>query len=394
MLDPDVVYLNHGTVGAPPRAVIEYQRQLVDEIERQPARFMLRQLADVEGGERLADGTIPHMRAAAIAVARFLGLPASGQDSGDGAGDDDLVFVDNITSGANAVLRSFPFSPGEEILVTSLGYGGVTNAARYAARTNACELRTVELPRPGARPSEFVDAVVSGLGPRTRMAIVDHITAATALVLPLAEIAAECHRHGVLVLADGAHAPGNIPVDIPALGVDWYAANLHKWAWAPRSCGILWSAREHRAELHPPVISWGLDNGMAAEFDLQGTRDPTPFLTAPFAIELMGRYGTDAIYAYNHRLAWWAGSHLAAAWGTDFGTPEQMIGSMVTVRMPARLGDTVAAAERVRAALEHVGLEVPVYATPTGLETRISAQIYCDHDDIERLAEAVRRIPV
>ena len=116
------------------------------------------------------------------------------------------------------------------------------------------------------------------------MLVVDHLTPGSALILPLAEIAALCHERGVLVLADGAHVPGNIAVDIESFGVDWYVANLHKWAWAPRSAGLLWAAKQHHEYLHPTVISWGLDHGIAAEFDLLGTRDPSHFLAAPFAI--------------------------------------------------------------------------------------------------------------
>jgi isopenicillin-N epimerase len=378
-IDPAISYLNHGTVGAPPKAVLDHQRSLVDEIERQPARFMLRELADVEGR---GSGRTPRMREAATAVAGFVGLTQS----------DELVFVENITSGANAVLRSFPFRSGDELAVTSLGYGGVTNAARFAARDRDCTLRTIELPRPGTPAEQFVDAVATGLSPSTRLLIIDHITASTALILPLREIAEVCHRRGVVVLADGAHVPGNIPLDISTLGVDFYTGNLHKWAWAPRSSAILWAAPEHRPQLHPTVISWGLDNGLAAEFDLLGTRDPSPFLTAPFAIEHMHSYGLDAIFAYNHELAWWAGQYLSDRWDTLFATPESMIGSMVTVRLPERLGSSPDEAERVRSVLEQGRIEVPVYATPTGLETRISAQIYCERADIERLADAVIEI--
>ena len=340
---------------------------------------MLRELADPHAD---GIGRTPRMREAAAAVAELVGL----------ADDDDLVFVDNITSGANAVLRSFPFRAGDEIVVTTLGYGGIVNAARFAARDRGCTLRTIELPRPGAAPEAFVDAVTAGLTTASRLLVIDHLSASTALVLPLAEIAAECHRRGVLVLADGAHVPGNIPVDIDALGVDWYTANLHKWAWAPRSCGILWAAPEHREHLHPAVISWGLDHGITAEFDLIGTRDPTPFLAAPFAIDLMRSFGLDAVHAYNHDLAWQAGHTLTEAWGTRFDTPESMIGSMVTVQLPDRLMSDDGNAERVRSELEALGFEVPIYAGPTALETRVSAQIYCDHDDIVRLAEAVSRL--
>src|SRR5262245_21622146 len=186
LLDPALTYLNHGTVGATPRAVLDHQRALIDEIERHPARFLLRELADAHG-EGLA--RTPRMREAAAAVSEFVGLSTA----------DELVFVDNITTAANAVLRSFPFEATDEIVVTSLGYGGVVNAARFAARERGCGFRMIELPRPGAAPEEFVDAVVAGLSPTTRLIVVDHLTASTALLLPVAEIAAECHRRGVLV---------------------------------------------------------------------------------------------------------------------------------------------------------------------------------------------------
>jgi isopenicillin-N epimerase len=378
LLDPNVAYLNHGTVGATPRRVLAHQRAITDEIERQPARFMLRELADTDG----TTVEPKRLRVAAAVAAAFVGVDA-----------DDLVFVDNITAGANSVLRSFPFSPGDEIAVTTLGYGGVTNAATYTARTIGGTVRTITLPQPGAAAADFVEAIAGGLGRHTRLLIVDHITAGSALILPLAEIVAACHERGVLVLVDGAHVPGNIAVDIDAFGADWYTANLHKWAWAPRSCGILWTAKQHQGYLHPTVISWGLDNGIAAEFDLLGTRDPSAPLTAPYAIELLNQVGgTDgvaAIYRYNHDLAWWSGRYLADRWDTSFATPEEMIGAMVNVRLPTRLGSTADDAERVRAGIEAAGIEAPIYPGADGLTTRISAQIYCDRTDIERFGDAV-----
>ena len=228
LLDPEITYLNHGTVGATPRRVLAHQRAITDEIERQPARFMLRELADTLGTAT----SPPRLRVAAAAVAEFVGVAA-----------EDLLFVDNITAGANAVLRSFPFTAGDEIAVTNLGYGGVVNAARYVARTFAGSVRTIELPQPGADPGDYVEAIANGLGPHTRLLIIDHLTPGTALVLPVAEIAGLCHERGVLVFADGAHVPGNIAVDIDALGVDWYAANLHKWAWAPRERRLVVGSR-------------------------------------------------------------------------------------------------------------------------------------------------------
>jgi isopenicillin-N epimerase len=316
------------------------------------------------------------MRVAATHVAEFLGVQPA-----------DLVFVDNITAGANAVLRSFPFVAGDEILVTNLGYGAVTYTAEYVARSVGATVRSIDLPWPGAASSDFVDAIVAGLRPQTRLAIVDHITAETALVLPIAEIIRACRERGVLVLVDGAHTAGNVPLDIAALDADWYTGNLHKWAWAPRSSGFLWAAPQHHGTLHPTVISWGLDHGLAAEFDLLGTRDPTPWLIAPMAIDLLREYGLDDVFAYNHDLAWWAGNHLAEQWGTVFATPESMIGAMVNVTLPQRLHDREPG--DVQSALRAAGIEVPVFAHPHGLTVRVSVQVYVDRSDIQRLSDSV-----
>jgi len=245
------------------------------------------------------------------------------------------------------------------------------------------------MPRPGADPDEFVAAIAGGLGPATRILIIDHLTAETALILPVAEIAALCRRRDVLVLVDGAHVPGNIPLSIESLGVDFYTANLHKWAWAPRSCGLLWVAEQHRAVVHPTVISWGLDHGYTSEFDFVGTRDPSPMLSAPFALELLTSYGVADVMRHNHDAVYAAARFLAERWGVRFETPESMIGSMAQVRLPDVLGATSADAAAVRVALDARDIEVAVHPTEDGLAIRISIQIYCCDADVERLADAV-----
>jgi isopenicillin-N epimerase len=378
LLDPRLAYLNHGTVGATPVAVIERARRLQDEIERQPAQFLLRELADHEAS---GEPPAPRMRLAARAVAQFVGCAA-----------EQFVFVDNATAGCNAVLRSFAFRPGEEILVTNLGYGGVTRAAAYAARLRGCSLRQIDLPAPGAPAAQYVAAIAAGLSKQTRMLVVDHITSPTALVLPLAQIAAVCRQRGVVVLADGAHAPGAIELDIDALGVDFYVGNLHKWLWAPRACGFLWAAQQHAAQLSPTVTSWGFGNGLAAEFDLPGTRDPTPFLTAPYALELWQRWGGMRILQYNHELVTCGARQLAERWNVPFSTPAGMLGPMAYLPLPAALGSGPAAAVALQASLlAEDGIEVPLNADGAHLACRISAQIYNDETDFARLAVAVER---
>jgi len=354
--------------------VLAAQQAIRDEIERQPARFMLRELADEHGtGEKL------RMRRAADVAAAFVGVHG-----------DDLAFVENATTGANSVLRSFPLQPGDEILVTTLGYGGVVNAAAFAARQCGATLVTAQLPYAGAPPHVYADAIEAAVTPRTRIVLVDHITAETALILPVADIATRCHAAGALVLVDGAHVPGAIPLDIASLGVDWYFGNLHKWAWTPRSSGILWTAPAQQEHLHPTVISWGYGKGLAAEFDALGTRDPTNYLSLPAALEMMDELGRDAIHQHNHRLAWDGAHHLAQRWGVELTTPEEMIGTMANVRLPPSAGSTAEHAARMRAALwDDDRIEVPVFCHDGGLTLRLSAQIYNDMDDVDRLAAAV-----
>lgn len=375
-LDPDITYLNHGTVGAPPRRVLAVQQAIRDEIELQPSRYLLR---DLVGHIGAAPPAQPLLRQAAEKVAAFVG-----------ARGEDLAFVDNATTGANAVLRSFPFAEGDEILVLNLGYGAVVKAAQYVARRTGARVVTAELPFPDIDPDKAVEAVAAALTPRTRMAVVDHVTAESALLLPLAEIASRCRERGVAILVDGAHVPGALALDLAALGVDWYTANLHKWAWSPRSCGFLWAAPERQADLHPTVISWGLDQGFSAEFDWVGTRDPSPYLAAPEGLAFLEELGVEKVQGYDHGLAWEGAHRLAERWGTRFLVPESMIGTMATVPLPESLGETVEHAACLRDALLFEDrIEVQLHAWQGRLWTRISAQIYNDMADIERLGEAV-----
>ncbi len=377
-LDPAITYLNHGTVGAVPKRVLAAQADIAAEIERQPARFLLRELADVE---QVPMRMPPRMRTAAFELADFLRADAA-----------DLVFVDNATTGCNAVLRSFPFEPGDEILVTDHGYGAVTKAAQYVAGRFGGRVNVATLPFPGITPASALAAITDAITERTRMLVVDHITSGSALILPVAEIAAACRRRGVATLIDGAHAPGMLDLDIPALGADFYTGNLHKWAMTPRSCAILWAARERQGDLHPTVISWGYGLGMSAEFDLLGTRDPSPWLAAPAGVEFMRELGLDAMRTYNHQLAYGTAQAFTERWGTGLAAPESMYGSMVTIPLPDRYGERPAAAQHLKDALlydEHI--ETQIHAFKGRVWVRLAAQVYNDASDFDRLRTAIEK---
>jgi isopenicillin-N epimerase len=378
LLDPGWAYLNHGTVGAPPRRVLERQQALRDEMERQPSRFMLREL---NRSHPMPWRALSRLREAIAPIAAFLGANA-----------DDLVFVPNVTTGINAVLGSMPLGPGDEVVITDLAYGAVTLAARHFCERAGAALHTVHIEYPVRDASGVIEPIVRALTPQTRLAVIDHVTAQTALVLPVADIAAACRARGVPVLVDGAHAPGSRPIDIAALGVDWYAANLHKWAHAPRACGILWAAPERQSSLHAPVVSWGHDKGFLEEFDHTATNDPTGYLAAPEGIALLREWDFDACVAYMHGLAWDAAHLLAERWRTSFEIPRAMVGTMATVPLPDAAGATVDDAERVRLALlVDDKIEVQLHAWRGRLWARVSAQIYNDASDIARLADAVAR---
>jgi len=359
------IYLNHGTVGVTPKPVLEAQDGWRERMERHPARFMLRELK-------------PALRTAADRAAALFG----------GRGDD-YVFVENATTGVNAVLRSTELGPGDEVLVTDHTYGAVRNAAAYACRRAGATLVTAEMPFPIAGPEAALTALEVALGPRTRLAILDHVTSDTALLLPLQQMIAACHAAGARVLVDGAHAPGQIDLDIPATGADWYAANLHKWQFAPRGCGLLWAGPAAQENLHPAVISWRLDEGFTAEFDWTGTRDPTAYLSFPAAADFMATLGATAVREHNHALVRQAAELFAARFDGPLA-PAAMSGAMALAPLPAKLAATAEAAQALRDhLLDDHDIEVPVLAWSGRLWARLSAQVYCEVSDFERLADAV-----
>ncbi len=375
-LDPEILYLNHGTVGVTPNAVMHVQQQLRDEIERQPARFMLREL---EHHSRTPPAHVPRVRRAADLVAAFFGVQG-----------DDLVFVDNATTGINAVMRSLSFAKDDEIVISDLAYGAVSNTAEYVARQSQARVVRLEPPFPDTSSEAVIASFAAAISSRTKIVVLDHITASTALVLPVREIAAMCHAKGVPVLIDGAHAPGALALNIAELGVDWYVGNLHKWAFAPRSCAILWVAKERQVDLHPTVISWGLDKGFTQEFDLLGTKDPTAFLAAPAALEFMGMLNEQAMRQHNHELVWEVAHLVASRLGTRYAVPKSMTSCMATVPLPISVGSSAEDAFKLQHLLlyQHK-IEVPILEVRGRLYTRLAAQVYNQISDYERLAEVL-----
>jgi isopenicillin-N epimerase len=366
LLDPDFLIVNHGSFGATPRFVLAAQDDWRRQIETNPTRFMNRVLPDA-------------LRRAAGRLAELVG--ASG---------DDLVFVDNATTGCNAVLRSLDFAPGDEILVTDHAYPAIRRTVDYvASRTGACVVvATIPYKPDGA--AAIGAAIAAALTPRTRLAVLDHITSPTALVMPLAALIAACRAAGARVLVDGAHAPGNIALDLPALGADWYVGNCHKWLMAPKGAGFLWAPKAAQDAVHPATISLHYGEGFTAEFDWTGTRDPSACLAVTAALDFHDRLGGPALLQRNAALAQQAAALVAGCLGTESGTPPPLAAAMTTVRLPVA---GAATQERALALtgrlLDDYRCDAPITAFAGAFWLRLSAAVYNEIDDY---AEAARRV--
>jgi isopenicillin-N epimerase len=370
LLERGVAHLNHGSYGATPRVVLAAAEAWRQRMEAQPGRFMQRELPAL-------------LRKAATRLAVFLG-----------AAGEDLVFVENATAGVNAVLRSLDFRPGDELLTTSHVYGAVRKAMHHVVSRAGAAVVEVRVPFPLSGEDEIVAAVTQRLSPKTRLLVIDHITSPTALVLPVARLAAAAKARGIMVLVDGAHAPGSLALDIPALGVDAYIGNCHKWLFAPKSCAFLWAAPAMQASLHPLVISHRYGDGFLAEFDWTGTRDPGTWLAVETALDFVDTIGADLLRQRNNALRHEAAALLCERWGVEPPAPPGLLVAMATLPLPhgafAALPPTLDSAKTIRAHLwEKHRIEVPAVAFADRLWIRISAQIYNDIADYRCLADAL-----
>jgi isopenicillin-N epimerase len=366
-LDPDFLTVNHGSFGAAPKSVLAVQRAWQDRMERQPSRFM----------NTVYPGAI---REAAAALAAFL--------NADG---NDLVFVDNATTGCNAVLRSLAFRPGDEVLVLSHAYGAVRNAVRHVTEQAGARIVEARIPFPGPTEGGLVAAIAAGISPRTRLAVIDHITSGSAIVLPAQRIVAACHTAGVPVLIDGAHAPGQVNLDLTAINADWYVGNCHKWLCAPKGCAFLHARPDAQAGLHPGTISHGYQKGFLAEFDWTGTTDPTRFLAVTAALDFHQKLGGTALRERNVILAAQGAALIAQRLNTQVGTQGSVAGAMATIRLPVD-DPSPEHAWAIRNRLMAAGTDAPVHALDGALWLRLSAFAYNELDDYALLAERVAAV--
>jgi isopenicillin-N epimerase len=398
-LDPAITFLNHGSFGSCPRPVLEAQHRWRDRMEAQPIQFLAR---DLPG----------HLADARAALGGFVG-----------ADPDDLAFIANATGAVNAVLRSLTFEPGDELLTDDHEYNATINVLRHVAERDGARVVVARVPFPVTSEDDAVEAILGAVSDRTRLALISHVTSPTALVFPIERIVAALAERDVETIVDGAHAPGMLPIDLDRIGAAWYAGNLHKWVCAPKGSGFLHARRDRQTGLRPPTISHGAnavlgDRGARtryrAEFDWQGTLDPTPWLAVMDALEFVGGTldgGWPEVMERNHRLAMRSREVLGGALGLDASlpAPESMLGAMVALPLPTSgplaatgAGSSPLDTDPIQGRLvTEYRIEVPIYPFPVpSAESpdppqrliRASSALHNGPDDVDRLAEALAEI--
>lgn len=405
-LDPGVVFLNHGSFGATPREILQAQDRFRDHMEREPVRFFARDLG-------------PMLDDARRAMADLIGCDA-----------DDMAFVSNATEGVNTVVRALRLEPGDEVLVPAHEYNACINAVQYAGERAGAKLVRVPLPWPiggGVQEAEdrIVDAVVSAVTPRTRLALLSLITSPTALVLPAQRLIAELQVRGVDTLLDAAHGPGFMPVDLRTLAPAYCTGNFHKWLCAPKGSAFLHVRRDRQGDVVPLAISHGYNSPRTdrsrfrLQFDIRPTDDPSPWLASPLCVGVLGRLASEAaggtvdgmgggaddplgaFMTLNASLASQGGQVLRGVLGTEPPVPSAMQRAMVCVMLPSHSPDReerlAKRPTRYADALwdrleDHWGIQVPIIRLPgsTARWVRISAMLYNSLDQYDYLARAIR----
>jgi len=382
-LDPDIAFLNHGSFGACPIPVLEAQTRLRDRMERGPVQFLHRELDELATSARAE-------------TAAFVGVDP-----------DDLVFAPNATTGVNTVLRSLSFEAGDELLTTSHEYNACRNAMDFVAERSGARVVAIDIPFPVSSSDDVVERLMGGASDRTRLAVIDHITSLTGMVMPIKKIVRALVGRGIETLVDGAHGPGMLPLNITDIGPAYYTGNCHKWLCAPKGAAILYVRGDLQPSIRPLTISHGANSKRTdvsrfqLEFGWTGTDDPTPYLCIPESIRFMGSLlprGWPELMERNRTLALDARALLCDALGVAPACPDEMIGTLAS--MPLSQGTyhfttTALEFDELDTVLrEEYGFEVPVLACPEGPASiiRIAAQIYNSIEQYAALADTLKML--
>ena len=361
LLDPGITHLNHGSFGAAPRPVLAHQHELRDALERDPVEFLGRRLPELLAGVRGE-------------LAAYLGV----------AEPDRLVLVANATTALNAVATSLPLAPGDEVVITDREYGAMELLWTEVARRADARLVVANVPLPAVDATGLVDAIWSSVTPRTRVLFFSHVTSETALVLPAADLCHRAREAGIISVVDGAHGPGHLTLALDDLGADCYAGNGHKWLCAPKGSGFLYVRDELQAELRPPVVTWGRNDGYVDRFGWSGTDDPTPMLSLAAAIEYQRTNEWPAVQGRCRALARRTQTAIVELGGDRIAAEGLQAPQMVAFVVPHEEADALQ-----RALRDRHRIEIPVHAVDGRTLMRLSVAAYTTEEDCSRLIEGL-----
>lgn len=375
LLREDVVFLNHGSFGACPRPVFRAYQNWQLELERQPVEFLGRHLTET-------------MRQPRIALAAELGTTP-----------DNIVGLTNATLGLNIVAQSLDLKPGDQILTTDHEYSALEKTWAYVCRKTGAEVVVVKLPLPLLTEAQFTDAIVGAMTERTRVLFLSHITSPTALLLPIDRAIAVARERGIWSVIDGAHTPGHIKLELDQLGADFYAGNCHKWMMAPKGSAFLHARPEVQSLINPLVISHGWtdkskepgakgafgNSPFIDELEMQGTRDPAPWLTVPAALDYRHDNDWDAVADHCHALTQDTARRLAALTGLPpLSAPQFCAPQMVAMPIPD------CDVEAIKLALyDRYSIEIPVFKWQDTCIVRLSVQGYNSKPQMDLLIDAL-----
>jgi isopenicillin-N epimerase len=374
MLDPDVVFFNHGSFGACPRVVFKTYQDWQRQLEREPVKFIQSDLPRFEGAAREALGAYIH------------------------TAPENLAFVTNATYGVNIISRSLDLQPGDEILTTDQEYGACNNAWLFACRKTGAEYIHRPVTLPACSMEEVAEEFWQGVTPRTRVIYLSHITSPTALRMPIEAICRRAREHGILTLIDGAHAPGQLPLDMEAIGADFYTGNCHKWMLCPKGCGFLYVRPEVQHLVKPLVVSRPYDpenttpdrHPMLDYFTWTGTRDPSAFLTIPAAIAFMEKYQWYEVRAHCHALLRQTLERICSFTGLPPAYPlDSEFYSQMAVAPLTLVKDPAVLRQRL---YDEYHIVIPVGVWHDRMFARISVQGYTTHADINTLLKALETL--
>ena len=370
LLDPDVTFLNHGSFGATPKPVFDEYQRWQRELENQPVEFLGRRVTGLMAEARAALGT-------------YLGTQA-----------DNLVYTQNVTISMNIVARSLDLGPGDEVLTSDHEYGAMDRTWRFLAKERG--FTYINHPVSLISRDAFVESFWAGVSPRTRVIFLSHITSPTAVIFPVREIIERARAAGIITVIDGAHVAGQLPLNLDALGADFYGGNLHKWLCAPKGAGFLYARPEMQRLVKPLVVSWGYESitpGSSQFVDHHewwGTRDVSAFLTVPAAIRFQQEHDWDRVRSACHELVRDAQSRVCTLTGLPpiHSASEEWFAQLAAAPLP---DDTDIAALKSRLYDEY-RVEIPLTTWGDKKLIRISIQGYNTRQDVDRLLEALTNL--